>query len=85
MKGEETELASVVSFDVNDYLDGFKVTEMKEYGLSGMFSREQIDKERMTWDINPAMKQEVEETVDEGTKVTLGPMAFKTYRVKVAH
>ena len=85
MKGEETELANAVTFDVNDYLNGIKVTEMKEYGLSGMFTREQINKERMTWDINPAMKQKVEDTADEGTKVTLGPMAFKTYRVKVAH
>ena len=83
--GEDTELATEVSFDVNDYLNAFKVTEMKEYGLSGMFSREQIEKERMKWDINPAMKQEVKETKDEGATVTLTPMEFKTYRVKVTH
>ena len=83
-KGEDTELAQEVIFDVNDYFADFQVTEMTEYGLSGMFTREQIQKERMQWEIDPKMKQAkpMKKSLGE-TMVDLTPMEFKTYRVRV--
>ena len=85
-KGEATELAQEVTFDVNDYFADFQVTEMTEYGLSGMFPREQIQKERMQWEIDPKMKTSaatIKKSYAKDTIVNLTPMEFKTYRVRV--
>ena len=85
-KGEATDLAREVTFDVNDYFADFQVTEMTEYGLSGMFPREQIQKERMQWEIDPKMKTSattIKKSYAKDTIVNLTPMEFKTYRVRV--
>ena len=84
-KGEDTELAEPVVFDINDYLNGMEIKEMKEMVLTGMFTREQVEKERMKWEIDPKMKQEqpAKKSYNSKTMVELTPMEFKTYRVKL--
>ena len=83
-KGEETELAQEVVFDVNEYLGDFQVKSMKEYVLTGMFPREQVEKERLQWEIKSDKKQDViRHSMNGETVVTLTPMEFKTYRVEL--
>ena len=83
-KDEKTELAEKVVFDVNDYFGTFQVKKMKEYVLSGMFPREQVEKERMQWEIKEEMRLPEEEKVERGEfEVELTPMGFKTYRIEL--
>ena len=83
-KGEKTELAEKVVFDVNEYFSTFQVKKMKEYVLSGMFPREQVEKERLQWEIKEEMRQPEEEDVERGEfEVELTPMGFKTYRIEL--
>lgn len=83
-KGEDTVLAQPVVFDINDYFKDIQVKEMKEMVLTGMFTREQVEKERMTWDIEDSKKQEepIKRSFSSNTMIELTPMEFKTYRVK---
>ena len=83
-KGEASELAQEVLFDVNDYFGDFQVKHMKEYVLTGMFPREQVEKERLQWDIQPEKRQTVpHKSLNGETMVDLTPMEFKTYRVEL--
>ena len=83
-KDEETELAQEVVFDVNDYLGDIQVKSMKEYVLTGMFPREQVEKERLQWEIQSDKKQDmVKRSMNGETVVDLTPMEFKTYRVEL--
>ena len=57
---------------------------MKEYVLTGMFPREQVEKERLQWDIQPEKRQTVpHKSLNGETMVDLTPMEFKTYRVEL--
>ena len=69
---------------MNEYLGDFQVKSMKEYVLTGMFPREQVEKERLQWEIKSDKKQDViRRSMNGETVVTLTPMEFKTYRVEL--
>ena len=84
-KGEATTLAEPIVFDINEYLNGIEIKEMKEMVLTGMFTREQVEKERMQWDIVPEKKEQqpMKKSYSSNTMIELTPMEFKTYRVKI--
>ncbi|KAK8799640.1 hypothetical protein WA158_006188 [Blastocystis sp. Blastoise] len=87
-QNEDEELAKAVTLDVSKIFNNMTPSSMTEMQLTGMFSKEQVEKERLVW------KMEGENNTNEVKEArhfrrynpyefTIEPMEFKTFKVTI--
>ena len=81
---EDEELSTPVTVNVASLFKNLKPAKMTEMQLTGMFTKEQVEKERLVWNYEDAQNkvQELRRLrQDNGLEFTINPMEFKTFQV----
>ncbi|KAK8799679.1 hypothetical protein WA158_006227 [Blastocystis sp. Blastoise] len=86
---DENKLAIPVEIDLATIFKGFKILDYEEKILTGMFNKEQVEKERMRWETEPEKYSISKENSPirsqirggKSTVIVIQPMEFKTFAV----
>lgn len=80
-RDDPEEYLKPVEIDLDNLIDGFKPKKVVELSLTGTFSLEEVEKERMQWKSNEKSNSNYKRIPLDGNVFTIQPMEIRTFEL----